>query len=291
MAVAVTACNTTGIRPERRDTDPVAVEGAASSRQHRSSFVPDRGEGDLAGLHHRAGALAVLRRPVVGGQPGLVEDRVVPRLGHLVRTELADRPWPPRRAAAASGRRRTIRPPRTRPPPTGPGGHARGETGSVRRTTGSPRPPPRTRASPGPRGRAPSCPARRSRPRRGAAIRPSDSLSTGCQPGSASRSACASSSRRCKEGLGGTGLPETMSAVAISTTLPSSRRTVTIPPSHDSQIPSTSVIAGPPDGPVSPASTRRTTTRRPTTCGPRLRPARVGPCRTSGGSSVATGGY
>ena len=79
-----------GVRPERGDTDPVAVEGAATSRQHRTSFVPDRGEGDLTGLHDRACALAVPRRPVVGGQPGLVDDRVVPRLGDLVRTELPD---------------------------------------------------------------------------------------------------------------------------------------------------------------------------------------------------------
>ena len=35
------------------------------------------------------------------------------------------------------------------------------------------------------------------------------------------------------------------------------------------QTPSTSVIAGPPEGPVSPGSTRRTTTRCPTTWGPR----------------------
>ncbi len=79
-----------GVRPERGDTDPVAVERAATPRQHRTSFVPDGGEGDLAGLHDRACALAVLRRPVVGGQPGLVEDRVVLRLGDLARTELPD---------------------------------------------------------------------------------------------------------------------------------------------------------------------------------------------------------
>jgi 3-methylfumaryl-CoA hydratase len=34
------------------------------------------------------------------------------------------------------------------------------------------------------------------------------------------------------------------------------------------QVPSTSVMAGPPEGPVSPGSTRRTTTRVPTTWGP-----------------------
>jgi len=41
------------------------------------------------------------------------------------------------------------------------------------------------------------------------------------------------------------------------------------PSPHAVQTPRTSVIAGPPDGPVSPGSTRRTTTRFPTTCGPK----------------------
>ena len=41
------------------------------------------------------------------------------------------------------------------------------------------------------------------------------------------------------------------------------------PTAHDVQTPSTSVKAGPPVGPSSPGTIRRTTTRDPTTCGPR----------------------
>ena len=75
---------------------------------------------------------------------------------------------------------------------------------------------------------------------------------------------------RCRtDGAAGTGLPETMSASAISTGSPVSGCTTQRPSPHDVQTPSTSVIAGPPDGPVSPRSTRRTTTRCPTTWGPR----------------------
>ena len=61
--------------------------------------------------------------------------------------------------------------------------------------------------------------------------------------------------------VGGTGLPVTMSATGISTGGPDSGRTVHTPSRHDVQTPRTSVIAGPPDGPVSPRTTRRTTTR------------------------------
>jgi hypothetical protein len=45
--------------------------------------------------------------------------------------------------------------------------------------------------------------------------------------------------------------------------------TTQTPSDQARQSPSTSVIAGPPDGPVSPRSTRRTTMRDPTTWGPR----------------------
>ena len=52
---------------------------------------------------------------------------------------------------------------------------------------------------------------------------------------------------------------------------PSPSGTTTQTPSpHAVQVPSTSVIAGPPLGPVSPGSTRRTTTRWPTTWGPKV---------------------
>ena len=51
---------------------------------------------------------------------------------------------------------------------------------------------------------------------------------------------------------------------------PSSGCTTQVPSAHDRQMPSTSVSAGPPLGPVSPGSTRRTTTRCPTTCGPSM---------------------
>ncbi len=66
------------------------------------------------------------------------------------------------------------------------------------------------------------------------------------------------------DGRGGTGLPDTMSAIRIVTgTSPESGDTTHTPSPHAVQTPSTSVIAGPPDGPVSPGSTRRTTTRDP----------------------------
>ena len=97
--------------------------------------------------------------------------------------------------------------------------------------------------------------------------------------GSVSRSGHSASARswasrgdtRCRvEGRGGTGLPDTMSAIGdrdrsgagLRLRRRSRRRPTPV------QIPSTSVIAGPPLGPVSPGSTRRTTTRWPTTCGP-----------------------
>ena len=58
---------------------------------------------------------------------------------------------------------------------------------------------------------------------------------------------------RCRtDGRGGTGLPETMSAIAISTGGPASGATTHRRRAHDVHTPSTSVIAGPPHGPVSP---------------------------------------
>ena len=57
-------------------------------------------------------------------------------------------------------------------------------------------------------------------------------------------------------------------AIAISTGGPASGATTHRPSPHAVHTPRTSVIAGPPLGPVSPRSTRRTTTRCPTTCGP-----------------------
>ena len=71
------------------------------------------------------------------------------------------------------------------------------------------------------------------------------------------------------DGRGGTGLPDTMSAIAMVTGGPVSGATTQTPSPQAVQIPRTSVSAGPPDGPVSPRSTRRTTTRVPTTCGPK----------------------
>ena len=72
------------------------------------------------------------------------------------------------------------------------------------------------------------------------------------------------------DGRGGTGLPETMSAMRIVTGGPPEEGATTQTPSAQAvHTPRTSVIAGPPDGPVSPGRTRRTTTRVPTTCGPK----------------------
>jgi hypothetical protein len=50
---------------------------------------------------------------------------------------------------------------------------------------------------------------------------------------------------------------------------PESGTTTHTPSPQAVQTPSRSVIAGPPEGPVRPGSTRRTTTRCPMTCGPR----------------------
>ena len=86
------------------------------------------------------------------------------------------------------------------------------------------------------------------------------------------------------DGRGGTGLPDTMSAIAISTSAPDSGRTTTRPSPHAVHTPRTSVIAGPPLGPVSPRSTRRTTTRCPTTWGPsRCRPVALSESAGLGG--------
>jgi hypothetical protein len=72
------------------------------------------------------------------------------------------------------------------------------------------------------------------------------------------------------DGRGGTGLPETMSAIRIVTASPPEVGVTTQTPSpHAVQIPRTSVMAGPPDGPVSPRRIRRTTTRVPMTWGPK----------------------
>ena len=78
------------------------------------------------------------------------------------------------------------------------------------------------------------------------------------RPGRATARACAARRRagrpRCRtEGRGGTGLPETMSATGSRPARrPSSAATTHAPSPHDRQIPSTSFIAGPPVGPVSP---------------------------------------
>ncbi len=63
------------------------------------------------------------------------------------------------------------------------------------------------------------------------------------------------------EGRGGTGLPDTMSRSAMLTGSPTSGATTHRPSPQARQTPSRSVIAGPPDGPVSPRTNRRTTTR------------------------------
>jgi NAD-dependent dihydropyrimidine dehydrogenase PreA subunit len=87
-----------------------------------------------------------------------------------------------------------------------------------------------------------------------------------------SEATCDSAERadtRCRtEGRGGTGFPETISDSGMLTAGPDSGWTTQSVSVHATQIPSRSVMAGPPDGPTSPGSTRRTTTRCPTTCGP-----------------------
>ena len=105
---------------------------------------------------------------------------------------------------------------------------------------------------------------------------------------------CASASRAetrwRTEARGGTGLPATMSPIAIVTGSPSAGCTTQTPSPHARQVPSTSVIAGPPLGPVSTTpgapsrrTTLRTTTRVPTTCGPR--------CGAPGGGDAAPEGW
>ena len=87
----------------------------------------------------------------------------------------------------------------------------------------------------------------------------------------ARRCAWVGETRRRVEGRGGTGLPETMSASAMVTgSPPRSGRTTHASLVQATQVPSRSVRAGPPLGPVSPRTTRRTTTRVPTTCGPSM---------------------
>ncbi len=103
---------------------------------------------------------------------------------------------------------------------------------------------------------------------------PSRSVSTAGQPARARRSASSGETRWRTDGRGGTGLPETMSARGIVTAVPSAGCTVVVVSVQAVISPSRSVIAGPPDGPVSPRTTRRTTTLCPTQCGPR--PGAVG---------------
>ena len=86
----------------------------------------------------------------------------------------------------------------------------------------------------------------------------------------ATRSSASRAGTRCRtEGRGGTGLPDTMSARGIRTGGPDDGSTTQPSGPKDTQVPRMSVKAGPPVGPVSPRTKRRTTTRCPTTCGPR----------------------
>ena len=125
----------------------------------------------------------------------------------------------------------------------------------------------RTGSSPGP-----SWPAVRSTPWTGAAARNPAPGSPGPATGRALAPAPPEAATRSRgEARGGTGLPETMSAMAMRTGSAVSHPsgwTTQKPSPHDTHVPSTSVIAGPPDGPRSPGRTRRTTIRTPTTCGP-----------------------
>ena len=102
---------------------------------------------------------------------------------------------------------------------------------------------------------------------------PSGSVSRSGHSASARRWASAGETRCRVDARGGTGFPETMSEMRMVTgpVDPPPSGSITQKPSpHERQVPRMSVIAGPPLGPVSPRSTRRTTTRRPTTWGPKV---------------------
>ncbi len=99
---------------------------------------------------------------------------------------------------------------------------------------------------------------------------------------SANPCTCASrgGTRSRTDGRGGTGLPDTTSASGMVTGGPPSGRTTTTPSPQASQVPSRSVIAGPPLGPVSPRTSRRTTTADPHDVRPEQVPAASLPTST-----------
>ena len=202
---------------------------------------------------------------------GVVVRRTTPSSGTAGACRSARATEPIMKSASPSGRgvhrRRPGRPPpSTRPPPA----RARGGPGRrrTRRTTGS--------ASVSDTSGSPIASTelarRRCRPSYGGAARSSQPPNGWVSTSGHSDSTCSSASydetRWRTDGRGGTCLPDTMSASGISTGGPSSGSTTQARSLHEVHTPRTSVIAGPPDGPVSPRSRRRTTTRVPTTWGP-----------------------
>ena len=182
-----------GSRPERRRRRPSrrgTRRDRGPARRRRSSRTVAKVTSP-ASRTARAGSPYRAARSSVASQPSS-SDRVVPRRSTTwLRTEPPQHLGHRARASAGSARRSTSRPPRSavRLGPSGwtwaRGGSERAAYHSATRATAS------SSGHPGvARARAPSCRARRTRPRRAAATRPSGSLSTGCQPGSASRSAC-----------------------------------------------------------------------------------------------------
>ena len=156
-----------------------------------------------------------------------------------------------------------------------PGGRARRRTPgpgcSPRRTAGPARPNARHGVRPPARG--PRSPGRTAAASHRAARSPGPATAptraTGpraARPGAAPRGGAARACRtRCRRGGSRPGRPARVA-------------TTQRPSPHAVHTPSTSVIAGPPEGPVSPGRTRRTTTRRPTTWGPER-------CGPGGGSA------
>ena len=252
------------------------MERPAAAGRHRAVVLAHGGEGDLPVLEHLRGL------PRRGGRPG----RRWPASPGRARTPAARAPRPAgcaaacgraTRASAPSARSAPSRPPRTPPPRASRAG--RGRAGAVRgrRTTRRPGGVPGRAATPGsPRVRT-ELPRLEKPPEARSShvaerLPPRPAASPGGPAGRPPRRRGGAAG----EGRGGTVLPETMSPVGIVTRSPRSRRTATTESVHDSQIPSTSVIAGPPEGPRSPGTRRRTTTLRPTTCGPRESPTTVG---------------
>ena len=201
---------------------------SSTSTSVGASATSDTGRGHAGQLEDRVGVVA-LQDPAVASGTARPRGRV--------REHRGDRPLAVRLVEGSTTRRRSRRPPRRgpSPAPSSPGGR-RG------RARAPEQPVAHAARSPGPGHSA-------------SARRWASCGVTRCRVTRAAAPACPT---RCRA----------IGIVTGSRAPSPSGSTTQTPSPHAVQVPSTSVSAGPPLGPVSPGTTRRTTTRCPTTCGP-----------------------